>query len=359
MSEKIGHLHRVREIKKAETVAAHTDAPSMDRRAFLRGMLATVAVAATPTVLETTEAAAAPMERTSEIRERESRIESACANAKRALNSNEVRNALNGTGAWEDLFRVFDHEIDPRQLKGTQLDASAEQMRYCMQFAYLDNKQWLIPARAGKVNYANMSDRYFGNCVAFGNGQQVLVPQHIIDYANRRPMSTNPIDLRIVNLQKNQAVNPEYVIHDDTSLSNLDIHGASVIALGIDPKIVPTETGEDGLKQYPAPVAVRLSRAWIDKAFVKHGPEIRNRLARSFAILIPKGEAVGSGDAKPASGMSGSPVFVYRNSQKVFAGMIHSVLDVTVRGKRYDVAFFHGIEEVREQIASQIRVGSL
>jgi hypothetical protein len=163
-----------------------------------------------------------------------------------------------------------------------------------------------------------------------------------------------------------------------TSLHNDDIHGRLVITTGIKPD---DSSERDGTKVYVA-MAIRvtphltdfLARHNIDPAPTGRPipPHLKNKVidpsSRSFIHLLPPGESTrhrtpsetGSrlldqiiGKPAPefkkdvhASGMSGSPVLMGNE----VVGINHRITNIAFKNTCFDIAYFHGPDELRESI---------
>ncbi len=364
------HLRRIREVKKAET---HTESepvavvPRTDegvdhgRRHFLRGMAATAAVAAMPTVLKSETAEAGVLDTEKALKQREAALDSAIGSLQWAVKSPDVRAALDGKGDYllTRTMKPLQFPINPRLLEGTKYDMSETRKRYCVQMAYQSigngkNNVHLISEKSG--TFKKMDEAGYGNGVYWGATDRFLTAQHVVDISQNKEDSSQGRDLAILNLREAKG-RPEQVLQDDTSLSNEDIHGAFVSIEGIDPD---KTSGEGGYKSYPG-VAMRLGRGFVERVFVHSSKDHRDRMARSFMIALPPGEAQGATAVdKPATGMSGAPVFMNRGGRRVLAGIMHMVTSIPdpETKRNIDIGFFHGIEEVRDQMNLYMRSGA-
>jgi hypothetical protein len=79
---------------------------------------------------------------------------------------------------------------------------------------------------------------------------------------------------------------------------------------------------------------------------------LRNRLEKSFMLVLPKNESKmnASSKTRPAMGMSGSSVFVKHDNKLQFGGVFWGAMQIEVGGEEFDIGFFHGIDEVREAL---------
>ncbi len=333
--------------------------PGVDpgRRAFLRGLGATAAFSAIPVALRY-DIAHASNELTPEIiRHREALLDKLISIQGEVARSQDVRDALEGKGGnlTSRALRPLGIPIRADYLEGTKYDASQDRRRYCVQLAFRKaengkHNYWLT---AGKPGQAPLSTRAHGNPYAngvfFKGNDKFLTAQHIAEALEMRPHGVSPRDLHLYENTLGMFAQPGQVIEDDPMLSDEHIHGAYVSVEGID----PDQSGNhEGHKTYPS-IALRMRRGLAEAMFKDTAPHLVDRVSNSFMIALPPGEARGATPKDVlAAGMSGSPVFVFKNGKRQFAGIIHSVTQVTDHENKrmIDVGFFHGIDQVREYL---------
>lgn len=337
----------------------------ISRRAFFERYAApaaaTVALSALPNILHADMAEAARLEGREGARERERVIENKVRAVREALNSPEVRAARMGQGdrIFSRVVRAIQFPVTPQFIKGTKFDMEVVRKKHCVQFAYEwqgKNKPHLMHWISNKLQgFKKDTEAACGNGVYFGALNKFLTARHNAAKATQREFSGGKRDLHVMNRGSVKCL-PEQLVVDDPSLTNAHIDGAFVSIEGIDPDAT---ADSEGYKSYPG-VAVRLSREFVNSCFTTSPPDMKEWLARSFMVVVPAGEATGDGNKKPIKGMSGSPVFTLHNGERTFAGIMFSVADYNdnVTNTSYDVAFFHGIEEVRAQVQEQNRTGA-
>lgn len=327
------------------------------RRDFLYSVGATVLSAAgasaIPSVLPTDIAQAAGAEGATPL-------DKTIDDIRRAVKSRDIDELMQGKGKRmvSRFLQAFRGPLDRDAVRGTKYDASEERKRHCMQIAYwhegdkMSNR--LVPADSGEGKFMSPTAFGYGNGFYFGRRDKIITAQHVIDFMNNQQDSMLPLDIGVISVNKRAWCRPEQLVQDDTSLSDQDIHGEYVTVEGVD----PDGTSEHGCKSYPG-VAMKLSREWVYRVFTGNTPEKNERLVRSFAIILPRGESTGATPAeRPTAGMSGSPVFMLRNGTKVLAGIFHGSHPTQTdpeTGVAYDIGFFYGIEGVREIYVSHMR----
>lgn len=245
--------------------------------------------------------------------------------------------------------------IDVLSTFGTKYDASEELMRYAVQYGYWKGQNGkarvkLVAAGAGKNQYLP-PDMGYGNGFYWGQKDCFVTARHTVDSAEARPQNREALDISVLRLPPDLQARDEQVVHDDPALRDNDIHGAYVKVVGIDPDKTSLKGAHEGCKGYPG-VAIQLRPRWVDRAFANAEQYFKERLYRSFVMLLPAGETKGEGDARPVAGMSGSPVVVMRNGRKIVAGLFHSSYHVTPLefGRPLDLGFFYGPGAIRQVI---------
>ncbi len=355
-------IRRARDVKRAEIAQSKVDEPvekiDEGRRWFLRGAIASAAMAVMPALPDTAHAEKLDVQRS--IEEREAIIANAIEKTRRAMNTPDVLAARKGEG--RDLlmkvFRTLQFPITPEFIKGTKYDMSGVRKRHAVQIAYRwgRNQKLIVELISNKAEFKKETEAGYGNGIFFGTAHSFLTAKHVAEDSQNRPDPRAARDIAILHTGALRA-RPEQVVKDDPTLTNNDIDGAFVSVEGID----PDTTGDfEGYKSYPG-VALKLSRGFIDKLYYTTPVAYRERLCKSFAIILPPGEGTGATAAQtPGSGMSGSPVWTLRNGERVLAGIMHMTTSERdpATGRTIDIAFFHGIEDVREEVASHIRSGA-
>ncbi len=365
-----GFLRRLKDAHAKEREAQSQPAlasEAVSRRDFFRRYAApaaaSVALASMPAILNIDTAEAAPQSVPEGTAAREANVEGKVALTRRALNTPEVLEARSGKGPqiMARVFRALQFQITPQEVKGTKYDMEMMRKKYCTQMTYEwqgDNKPYLVRWIMNRTGtFKTDKQAGYGNGVFFGAQNRFLTARHVECDAQQHPRTFGKRDLSWLFTGEFKAT-PERVLMDDSTLSNAHIDGAYVSVEGVD----PDATGDsDGYKSYPG-VAMRCTREFIDTVFPKMPKEYRELMSRSFLMSIPAGEGTGAQPKdKPGGGMSGAPVFTIHNGNKVLAGtmfLISSEVDPE-NGKKYDFAFFHGIEEIREQIQEQLRSAHL
>ncbi len=371
MKEFLGRLKNAhkKEEKKEEVPPPETISQqagpraTITRRAFFERYVAPAAaagaLAAVPTLMHAERAEAAALQGSEAWREREARIDRAVHTARNALNSPDVRAARMGQGenSFMRVLRAMQFPVSPQLIRGTKYDMETVQKKHCVQMTYEwqgENKpyfvQWLSRKAGG---FKTDKQAGYGNGIFFGAQNRFLTARHIASDALQRQVPGGKRDLNIMNLGTLKC-HPEQVIRDST-LTNAQIDGAFVSIEGIDPDAT---ADSEGYKSYPG-VAVRLTREFVDRVFTQSPPDMKELLSRSFMVAIPPGEGTGPSGNKPGTGMSGSPVFTLHNGERALAGVMYALASYAdpEMNTSYDFAFFHGIDEVREQVQEQKRSG--
>lgn len=134
---------------------------------------------------------------------------------------------------------------------------------------------------------------------------------------------------------------------DDPTLTNADIEGGFVCVVGKDPDAT---SDAHGRKMYPG-VATK-----ITPELVKYlGVGYPDKKANSFMMVLPPGEAKKVDKYnRRASGMSGSPVFLYRDGQYQLCGIFWGVQNFEDETRTVSVGYFHGIDEMR-RVSEHVR----
>lgn len=362
------HLEIVKRKKKEElaaieapssvsepTVRIETDEDGavLSRRTMLFGMGSTAAVAAMPAVLSGTEAVAGTLD---PIRAGQKRIDTAMAEAQRYMNSPEFLEALKGRGP-RPIATVLNalRRIEAADTFGTAYDVTKELMDHAVQVAYGTNSAGkrvvgLIPAKAGPA-------KYMPETVGAGNGlywnrkDVFVVPQHLLDMIHQKPLNTQKIDVAVLKLPPENHARDEQIIHDDPTLTDAAIHGQPVFIAGIDKDKSALTEGPVGCKILGGN-AVQCTREWVDIAFAKSPPYLKERMYRSFMVEIPKQETDGETiESRLISGISGSEVWMVKNGRKIFAGIFHMATGTPEKG----LAFFYPASVVREAYEHYMR----
>lgn len=362
-----GFLRRLKESHKAKTAVTEDTVqsePVIDegRRHFMRGAFAAGAIAAIPaSIFSAADAEAAPIAGDKGVEEREAIIEKAEALARQAMRTPDVLAAREGKGSdvLMRVLRALPAPIPQAFIRGTKYDIEDWQKRHCVQISYewqSETGPYLVRLNANKQQgFKTHAQAGYGNGIFFGSPNRFLTAEHVAADAGKRPRAKSKRDLTILNTGKLTA-RPEQVVVDDPSLMNIDIDRVVSIG-GIDPDAT---ADSNGYKRYTG-IPMRLSRGFVEVVYAKADAQIREQLCNSFVMRVPVGEGTGvTAKEKPGIGMSGSPVVIRHNGQEVLAGnliMLSSETDPKT-GEKYDLAFFHGIEEVRVQLQEQTRSGT-
>jgi hypothetical protein len=302
-------------------------------------------------------------ERGLSVSEREALIENAIGSMRSDLRSKGLQEVISGKSdlVIRPLLSVL-KPIRVSDILGTKFDVSYELMRHAVQFGYgrrLGGKQSRIftSASAGAEKYLS-ADAGYGNGFYWGRKDRFVTALHVLDSALGKAQNSNPLDIAILPMTTELQATDEQIVRGNSALMDVDVDLSYVAACGIDPDETSIKTGVEGCKIYPG-LAVRLTSGWVDKAFGKADLYFRERLYRSFMLLLPHGEAKGAANSAPASGMSGSPVFMLRNGEKIGVGLLHSVFEVpsSFTGSTLDLGFFYGPEAIRQAIVQNSRLG--
>ncbi len=322
-----------------------------------KGVAAITAYSAIPTVLQEGLAHARNLEGVEGKKQLEAVLDAAIEVMQRAAHSPEIVRALNGEGdrLISTVLSAMQSPIDRSLIAGTKYDASIERRRYSVQIVgRVTNGELKVSFRSLQRYSANLESA--GYCNGFFLTPDLFVTtQHFFD-ENLNVAPTSFRDIRVISVPENMRARPEQIIRDDTSLSNAEIHGAFVSIEGI-------HRGDDtnDEESYPS-VAFRVGRKFAERVFAGCPRYEIERNARSFMMVLPPGESVEIGNTKKArtAGMSGAPVWMYRNGDRVLAGIFRSCKAIKDprTGRTIDVAFFHGIEDVREELAHKKRTGA-
>ncbi len=340
-----------------ETKAVEDEEASiLSRRNFLKGMGATAAIAAMPTILHTSEAVAGKSDSLDPIRYREQRIDTAMAEMQSTLKSPEIARARNGTGpSLSPMLNVL-KRFDVSETAETTYDCTDELKRYAMQFGYGNGKDGkrrvgFVHASEGQSKYLPHDSEY-GNGFFWGRKDIFVTAQHVLDAAHGKPDSKKVYDIAFLKLPPDYQARPEQIVHDDPQITDADIDGQFVSILGVDNDRSALKEGMPGCKMYQGG-AERLTKQWVDKVFVQADQWFKERLYRSFMMEIPSNEATGAPrETTLSAGMSGALVVMVKDKKKYFAGMLHSVYKMP-DGK--SVGFFYGPEAARHQFAAYSR----
>lgn len=320
------------------------------RREFLRGLLSACAL----TSVASNGAEASGRATPEAIARREQYLDQLIAIQSEGARSQSVRDALEGKGDHQlrRILRPLQGQIHPAELTGTKYDTSVERVRYCTQIA---NRQtphggrtyWLTSGRANERPFSRRHENAYGNGVYFQSIDRYLTCRHVHDQLDGKPhVQSGKYDLKLYSMPQNQLGRPEQVLHLDSALSDEHIHGGFVTVEGIDPD---ASARPDGYKTYPS-IALKMGRGLIELMYGHTDPGSVDRLANSFMIALPPGEAAGGTPFdRLGTGMSGAPVFLHQHGVKRFVGIMHAIglvrdLD---KNRMMDVGYFHGCDAIR------------
>jgi len=301
-------------------------------------------------------------------------LESDIKQVRRNLESEDVKQALEGKGSYplSRIFNAIEIPILAPHLEGTQYDTKNLHERYPVQIARDPNGKFrpltirASAPRALRGEYINAGQAGYGNGVYFKQNREepvaLLTAAHVVASVVQRQelggyILRNP-DLGFLSVSGSvPAPKPENIVQDDPSLTDADIHGSLVSIVGIDPDA--TGDPETGRKTYSG-VAVKISSG-LARVLGSPGTTAEKMYRNSFMVILPPGEGkeIGPGiKEEPALGMSGSPafcsaagspVFMKRGDGYAMCGIFWGFMLVTdpVTKRQMEVAFFHGIDQVR------------
>ncbi|OGG77787.1 hypothetical protein A3B35_03300 [Candidatus Kaiserbacteria bacterium RIFCSPLOWO2_01_FULL_54_24] len=209
----------------------------------------------------------------------------------------------------------------------------------------------------------------------FGNGCAVstntlLTASHIArgldaSVIGKEKMSQD-LDIAFIDASSSLSHRPRAneVVHISDDIKNSDLSGRTMVVTGIHFQ-GENLIGNRKLWVYPSfPVTPRLLNFFFQhevqkKTFSQRIP--KGLFSKSFAMVIPPGEARENFlfSAK-AAGMSGAPVFgTFEEKENTIsyklAGIIFGGLAARVGIQEFDVAFFHGIDEIREAMPDEVK----
>ena len=264
------------------------------------------------------------------------------------MRAEDVRAAFEGRGTniMGRVARAIDLGLVGSHLDGTSFDTKELHRRYPVQIVFEPKR--VIPA-LGKERRAFNSGANGGyaNGFYFEDLQRVVTSKHALHMLHGEKAYLEPggRDIGVVQVGKDAAALSEQVIYDDPTLNNAHIEGAFVVTVGIDPD--DTDDRATGHKTFPA-IAKKMTPAMVAHQFGRESKEWQELGARCFVMVLPPGES-----DKDAMGMSGSPVFIRRGDRYTLAGIFVATSTVTdVDGITKDVAFFLGIDDIREELKS-------
>lgn len=149
----------------------------------------------------------------------------------------------------------------------------------------------------------------------------------------------------------------EQMVSLPSGVRDADVHGQLVVIPGFDPD--PTASHRKMNKMYSG-IALRMTPNMAESLATlasedPRTPRMWHWLQHSFCLVLPEGE--GEKDrptdrALRASGMSGSPVFLFSSKKKqyVFVGVFWGAGVFSHDGKRYSIGFFLGPDAVNENL---------
>lgn len=359
-------LNRIKKIKREEigVPEAAEAAPVPEqidtgRRWFMQGVAAVGATAIAAEALKPVEALAAKSD-AERIRSVEADTERKLAAIRARLNTDEMRQLRVGLGRDpERVFAAMRGPFSAEELRGTKHDMSKMGREKCVQVAYERNGRggaYIVSYNSEPPAFKSEETAigYF-NALYLENPEQLVMPQH-----GKYILEGKPVDIEklgkhdLAFISNAPKARPEQVIIDDPSLNHWHIEQQLVTVEAIDPD--RTSNGEKR-KEYCS-IALMMNRPFIDAIFTSTPESMRDRMARSFAIILPDGEAEGlTAKARPGTGTSGAPVFM-RRGREVLAGELWCIVPVEVDGKIISVGFFNGIENIREARNEKIRTGA-
>ncbi len=286
-----------------------------------------------------------------------------------------------------DVLRAIELPILPAHLEGTKYDVSQLQKNYTLQLSSIpvEVNKTIVHRDAevlSSMQYAThasfqspLKGRTVANGFYYGNGQTIITNEHVAASlpGGKVALRNDTLDISVANASaKFQAAFSEQIIHDNPSVTDADIEGSLVVAVGIDPD---ASSDHKGGKVYPG-VAVKIPQEFAEGYFSRNikqskKPEELQRwkneimkMSSSYMIVLPPGEGREMFPKEfgkiPAVGMSGSAVFGYIRGQYQLTGIVWGVTSIndTARGRNVDVAYFHPISAIR-QIANQAKAWEL
>ncbi len=370
MKEFLGRLRNAhREEKKEEAdvpevaLSQHSvPRGGISRRAFFERYAApAIAHGQISSILHTDIADAALVVGYEGVHECERIIERAVETIRAALNSHHGRAARMGHGnhSYSQLLRTIQFPITPDFIKGTKYDMEEVRKKHCIQLSYErqgDTAVHRVGFSARPLQGGNSITRVvYGNGVFFGRPNRLLTAHHVERDSIPSPRGFGTRNLVWVSTGTSEAL-VEHVVFDVPTLTNAHIDGALVSIEGID---WDATANTEGYKSF-AGVAARLTRELVESCFKDLSKEVKTWMHRSFVIVIPRGEGRGANERNVAGGMRGAPVFMLHNGVRTFAGTTWSIEPYFDSDSNisYDVAHFHGIEDVREHVQQQTRAGA-
>jgi hypothetical protein len=346
------------EIKPVETPKAESSEEGLSRRDFFKRYAApaaaTVALSAIPTVLQTELAEAAASTGPESIKRREAAIGNLLNEIRRKMNSPEVKSAMAGEGEYlvTRMLSALTTPLTQEMLRGTKYDVEKFYKKYYMQIATekLPNGKrdtHINSALTGRI----VTDRTrgpMGSGAFVGAQNRFLTAQHVLDGAMGTPHSRKGPDIAFLNTGDVKA-HPEQVLRMDPTLRDEDIDGQLVYIFGSDGKIYPV-------------VPMKMHRKMVEQVYVNDSPEQRDRLARSFVVQLPPGEAEGAKVIdKPVTGSSGGVVVMFRgeNAEPEACGLLHSDLPIPDPASKRTVStgYIYGPTELNKVHQDFLRSG--
>lgn len=248
-------------------------------------------------------------------------IDQYIAAAQQNLQEPIVKEALlaKGRNPSSIIFSAIEAPVLQQSLEGTLQDVNELFEKYSVQITYTG---------------------YGGNGTMFDE-KTVLTAAHVIrgPAASAEDFPIPGLDIALVQLPFSFDQYEGKKFSPDAPITNADIHGGFVSVVGVD----------DGNKAYTG-IAVKVSSELAQ--FWGEGlpaSEI-SKFEDSFVMILPPGEAKEDEKGiRPAQGMSGSTVFLWKNNEYVPAGVFYGVAQYNDPSTKrtIDIGFFHGIDEIR------------
>lgn len=196
------------------------------------------------------------------------------------------------------------------------------------------------------------SDEHAGNGFFFGDRNTLIVPRHVNEIFHSKPFFTkdtkHTVDVMSWKVPDSlRAINDGTVLQDPEGLTNKDIHGSLVAVVGID----PGDRNASKLLEHKVYLGIAgkmsadLYRARGDGGSLLEVWE--KFMDTSFQIILPPGET-----REDSTGMSGSPVFMWRNEAWTLCGIYYASLETedSTRKKTVHSGVFHGIDQIRDSV---------
>jgi hypothetical protein len=285
------------------------------------------------------------METLEGLRERERMLDEMVSLLKQVAHSKPVLEALNGTGDFAPVLQILRDPIYPEMVRHTKYDSTNEGFRHCVQIAYEEGahgqyQYWLTSGKPGQERLSGARDtsRGVGNGVFFGRPDTFLTAKHVADGLEKIPYKPGTRDIRLFTMPPGMQADAGQMIPNDISVTDEDVHGSLVTVEGLSDR-----------RKSARSIALRMNPAGAARLFGARAPEMVPTMGNSFLIALEPGEAQKTKNGAVATGMSGSPVFMYKNGRRHFVGILHAVTTAfdKERNVNVDIGIIHGPSQLK------------